>query len=119
MNVEQSPEPHERGTRPGTADRLPPSRRHPDGLPRCQRTRIRDGEWHQCRRAARFGFRTCGFHGAGFASREQAGKAKNPAAARLVFGKYATRETLTALAPSDPRAFHALVMREFARHVDE
>lgn len=98
--------------------RLRPSVRHPDGLPRCQRARIRDGRWHQCQRAARRGFRVCGFHGAGFAVRERAGTAKNPAAARLVTGRYATLDTLAALAPSDPRAFYAYAMRLLRAELD-
>jgi hypothetical protein len=72
---------------------------------------MRDGKFHQCQRAARAGFRTCGHHGAGFASRERAGVAKNPAAVRLITGRYATFDTLAALAPSNPRAFYAYAMR--------
>ena len=98
--------------------RLPPSRRHPDGLPRCQRERVRDGRWHQCQRAAREGFRTCGFHGAGFAARERAGTAKNPALVRLSTGRHATLETLRVLSSDDPRAFvfyqFALIKRRLA-----
>lgn len=98
--------------------RLRPSVRHPEGLPRCQAWRRRDGKHRQCQRAARRGFRTCGFHGAGFAAREQAGTAKNPAAARLVTGRYAKLETLEMLAPTDRRAFVALGMRVLEEQID-
>ena len=98
--------------------RLRPSIRHLDGLPRCQAWRFREGVFHQCQRAARRGFRTCGFHGAGFAARERAGKAKNPAAARLVTGRYAKLQTLKVLAPTDRRAFFALGMRMLEEQID-
>jgi hypothetical protein len=120
MNVSQQREAHG-GGRSGVGQlvaRLPASRRHPEGLPRCQRARVRDGQWHQCQRAARRGFRTCGFHGAGFEARERAGKAKNPAAARLLVGRYAKLKTLELLAPTDARAFCALVMRKLEGEID-
>jgi hypothetical protein len=103
---------------PKLVARLRPSRRHPDGLPRCQRVRLRDGQWHQCRRAAREGFRVCGIHGAGYAVREKAGTKKNPALARLNTGKYAKLTTLEALAASDDRAFFALAMRQLRVEID-
>jgi hypothetical protein len=79
---------------------------------------MRDGIFHQCQRASRAGFRACGHHGAGFASRERAGVAKNPAAVRLVTGRYATLDTLAALAPTDPKAFYAYAMRLLRAELD-
>jgi hypothetical protein len=120
MKVARQREAHERGFKPAGSliARLPASRRHREGLPRCQRARMRDGQWHQCQRAARRGFRTCGFHGAGFEARERAGKAKNPAAARLLTGRYAKLKTLELLAATDARAFCALAMRNLEEEID-
>lgn len=120
MYVAKNAEPHKRGNSlvGRLVARLPPSRRHPAGLPRCQSARVREGRWHQCQRAARRGFRTCGFHGAGFAAREQAGKAKNPATARFRTGRYAKLETLETLSPTDARALVALGMRTLEEQID-
>lgn len=77
--------------------RLPPSVRHPEGLPRCQFWRRREDPPQQCKRAARAGFRTCGFHGAGFEARERRGERKNPARVRIVNGNRAKLRTLDAI----------------------
>jgi hypothetical protein len=80
--------------------------------------RIREGRWHQCERAAREGFRGCGIHGAGYAARERAGTAKNPALARLTTGRHAKLETLRVLSAVDARSFalyqFALIDRRLA-----
>ncbi len=91
--------------------RLSPSVRHPEGLPRCQFWRLREGAFHQCQHAARTGFRTCGHHGAGFAARERAGRAKNPAAVRILNGRYAKLETLMRVAKYEPRVLSLYVTR--------
>jgi len=84
------------------APRLPPSERHRDGLPRCQRWATRDGAFWQCGRAAREGFPTCGHHGAGFPAREKSGIRQNPATAGLKTGLYAKKETVAAFLETQP-----------------
>jgi hypothetical protein len=79
---------------------------------------MRDGRFHQCQRAARWGFRTCGFHGAGFAKRERAGAKKNPATVQLRTGRYAKLEMLAILARSDLNALDAYVTRSFQLQID-
>ena len=60
--------------------------------------RFRDGQWHQCRRAAswRLGARTCGVHGGGYFVRVARGQRQNPVTASLVHGRRATAVTLDA-----------------------
>lgn len=82
--------------------RTAPSSRHKDGLPRCQRWRVRDGVFWQCPRAARRGMRACGMHGAGYEKRERAGIRKNPAVAAVVTGTVAQPETMRLLLESHP-----------------
>jgi hypothetical protein len=80
--------------------RTAPSSRHPAGLPRCQARCRRGG--HQCPRAARDGFPVCWIHGAGSAKREREGRRRNPKLAPLRHGFRSRRETVEALANSEP-----------------
>ena len=91
--------------------RLPPSRRHPEGLLRCQRWEIDDGEQWQCSKAARRGFRVCGVHGAGYPARERRGEAKNPKLSGLVDGQYAKPDTMAMIFETRPD-LRALFLQE-------
>ena len=82
--------------------RLPPSRRHPEGAPRCQAVTARDGPPRQCRRKARDGFRTCSHHGAGSRRREILGTRKNPGLVNLRHGRRASATTLQQLFTDHP-----------------
>lgn len=78
--------------------RTKPSRRHPNGRPRCQRWKIRDGDvFWQCTHPARDGFQACGLHGSGYAKRERQGTRENPATAAVRTGELAKPETLKQL----------------------
>jgi hypothetical protein len=81
---------------------LPPSRRNPQGAPRCQGVTWRDEQPRQCKRKARRGFRVCSHHGAGSQRRERAGVAKNPAFSRLTTGERAKPATLEQLCQEKP-----------------
>jgi len=125
MEVEQRAKPHEAGRRArvpkprGALPRQPlaaatrPSRRAPQGRPRCQYWDPRgDGFW-QCHRAARPGFRVCGVHGAGYAKREREGLRTNPALAPIVTGTKASAATQQVLLEGQPnlRAFYDAHLR--------
>jgi hypothetical protein len=75
--------------------------------------------FHQCKRAAREGFRTCGHHGAGFAAREKRGERKNPARVRIVNGEHATRETLEVLSRLYPEIWAMNYLKEITEEVKE
>lgn len=82
--------------------RLPPSRRHPEGAPRCQRIIRHPGEHaYQCKRAARRGFPVCGKHGAGFLAREKSGE-RLSVRSNLRDGSRARSDTLDALLAEEP-----------------
>lgn len=83
-------------------EKLPPSRRHPLGAPRCRAVTGRDGVRRQCRRKARDGFPVCSHHGAGSRKRELAGRAQNPALASLTTGRRAKDTTLARLWQNHP-----------------
>lgn len=110
----------------------PPSVRHPDGLPRCQRLRrLPNGRRVQCKRPAswQLGARTCGVHGAGWPVRVLRGERQNPVVASLDIGRRASDLTIQ-IAMSDPalreqvsgvfaeRAVLRLCQRAHARSVE-
>lgn len=85
------------------AARLEPSRRHPEGLARCQRIIRRPGERaKQCMRAARISFPVCGKHGAGYLAREQSGT-RLSVRSNLRDGSRARPDTLQAVWDEQPR----------------
>lgn len=84
------------------AEKLRPSIRHPEGLPRCQRWGMKKGAFWQCRKAARLGFPVCPSHGAGYAHRERTGRAQNPKLSSIKTGDHAQAETLNMLFANHP-----------------
>lgn len=81
----------------GIEARTAPSRRHPNGLPRCRRVRtLPDGRREQCRRPAswQLGSPVCGVHGGGWPVRVARGERQNPIAASLRSGRHASDATL-------------------------
>lgn len=102
--------------------RTPPSRRHPEGLPRCRRViTAEDGTRRQCSRTAswRLGSPVCGVHGGGWAIRVARGERRNPITASLVSARKASDRTLDiafgAADLSDPSPVDRAVLGELLR----
>jgi hypothetical protein len=93
--------------------RLSASVRHPEGLPRCQRWKIRDGGFWQCSKAARHGMPVCGVHGGGYPRREKLGVRENPATVSLRTGERAKPETVEAFFQGD-----TTIARRFREYLD-
>lgn len=106
--------------------RTAPSRRHPNGLPRCRRVRkLEDGSLAQCRRVAswQLGSPVCGVHGGGWPVRVARGERRNPVTASLLNGRKARDQTINLAfagrAESGDVPLQTAILGEYIRRVTD